>query len=200
MESGILINILIRTSNRAQLFARCLQSVNDQTYKHTHVIVGYDSDQAKDYIPRGVDTVPVHANKAIPFYYDLYCNQLKKYVDDGWFIFLDDDDELNGPNALQNIVPHLTEPGAVICQFLRKGWPKPSDGNIKAGNIIEGKIGLPSLVLHSKYKDVANLDGYHAGDYRYILAVSQMVPTRFVPVVVVKADRRSWGKMEKNLP
>jgi len=172
-----LISILIRTSNRPALFARCLESIERQTYKHTRVIVGYDNDQAKEYIPRGTDIVPVSANKQIPFYYDLYCNQLKKYVDQGWFMFLDDDDELNGPDALQNIMPYLTEPGAIICQFLRKGAPKPSTGNITAGRIIEGKIGLPSLILHSKYKDIGQLDGYHAGDYRYILQVSTMVPT-----------------------
>jgi hypothetical protein len=195
-----LINILLRTSYRPQLFTRCLQSIEEQTYKHTHVIVGYDNDQALDYIPRGMDKIPVSAGKGYPYFYDLYCNQLKKYVNDGWFMFLDDDDVLDRPTALDEIAAHLTEPGAVICQFLRKATPKPSVHRIQRCEILEGKIGLPCLFLHSKYKDVSGLDGYEAGDYRYILSVSAMVPTKFVPVVVVRTDRRSLGKCEKKLP
>jgi hypothetical protein len=199
-SASALINILIRTGNRPTLFARCMQSIEHQTYKHTHAIVGYDNDVALEYIPRGVDKVPVSANKGYPFFYDLYCNQLKKYVDDGWFVFLDDDDFFHSPDALMNISQHLTEPGAVICQFLRNKRPKPANHFIETGQVIEGKIGLPCLFLHSKYKDIANLDGYAAGDYRYILSISERVPTRFVPVVVVETDRRSWGKPEKILP
>lgn len=195
-----LINVLVRTSNRPQLFARCLESIKDQTYKNVRIIVGYDNAEALNYVPSSIERIPVHANKAIPYYYDLYCNQLKRYVEEGWFFFLDDDDFLHGRNALKNIAQHLTQPGAVICQFLRNSWPKPVDSAIKAGKIVEGKIGLPSLVLHSKYKDVAGLDGYKSGDYRYILSVSTMVKTKFVPVILVETDRRSHGLMEKNLP
>jgi glycosyltransferase involved in cell wall biosynthesis len=190
-----LVNILIRTSNRPALFPRCYESIQQQTYKHTHVIVGYDSDNALEYIPRGVDKVPVSANKGIPFYYDLYCNQLKKYVDEGWFMFLDDDDFFHSPTVLQDISAHMNgEHEAIICQFLRKGTPKPATPRIEKKQIIEGKIGLPCLILHSKHKGLSGLDGYAGGDYRYILSVSERVKTLFVPMVVVETDRRSKGK------
>lgn len=195
-----LINILIRTSYRPALFARCIESIEQQTYKHTHVIVGYDNNNALDYIPRGMDKVPVSANKGLPVYYDLYCNELKKYVDTGWFMFLDDDDVLDRPTALEEITQHLTDPGAVICQFLRKGTPKPSDKLIQRREIIEGKIGLPCLFLHADYKNLGQLDGYKSGDYRYILSVTAMVPTKFVPVVVVRTDRRSLGRVDNYKP
>jgi hypothetical protein len=195
-----LINILIRTSYRPQLFPRCYESILNQTYRHTRVIVGYDNEQAMNYIPGGVDAVPVSAHKGIPFYYDLYCNQLKKYVDTGWFMFLDDDDFFWKPGSLESIIPYLAEPGAVICQFLRNKRPKPATSLILNKQVVEGKIGLPCLILHSDYKHIGKLDGYHAGDYRYIKEVSERVPTKFVPMVLVSADRRSWGSYEKIFP
>lgn len=196
MELDIpLINVLIRTSNRPQLFIRCLASIQNQTYRNIRIIVGYDNDQAVNYVPSFIETIPVHANKGIPFYYDLYCNQLKKYVDEGWFMFLDDDDFLHSPTVLQDISAHMNgEHEAIICQFLRKGTPKPATSRIERRQIIEGKIGLPCLLLHSKHKGLSGLDGYAGGDYRYILSVAQMVKTLFVPMVVVETDRRSMGK------
>jgi glycosyltransferase involved in cell wall biosynthesis len=196
-----LINILIRTSNRPHLFARCLQSIEQQTYPHTHVIVGYDNDGALDYIPDHIDKVPVSSNKAIPYYYDLYCNQLKRYVNNGWFMFLDDDDMLATPTVLQELAQHLTgDHEAVVCQFLRNGLPKPRANYMRHRIVREGCIGLPCLVLHSRHKDLSGLDGYKAGDYRYIKTVTERVKTLFVPLVLVAADRRSHGQAEKNLP
>lgn len=196
-----LINILIRTSNRPQLFARCLQSIEQQTYENTHVIVGYDNDRVKDYIPKGIDAIPVHANKGYPFFYDLYCNQLKKYVMDGWFLFLDDDDILDRPTALEELARHLCgEHEAIICQMRRNGNPKPRLNYIKNKIVREGHIGLPCLILHSRHKELSGLDGYHAGDYRYIQSVITMVNPLFLPLVVVDAGARGHGKAEKNLP
>lgn len=190
-----LINVLIRTSARPTLFARCLESIQKQTHKNIRIIVGYDNDQALNYIPSFIETIPVHANKAIPFYYDLYCNQLKKYADQGWFMFLDDDDFFHSPTVLEEISKYMNgEHEAIICQFLRKCRPKPATQLIEKGEIIEGKIGLPCLILHSKHRLLSGLDGYKSGDFRYIKCVSERVKTLFVPMVVVETDRRSWGK------
>jgi len=193
----LLINILIRTSNRPAQFARCLESIRSQTYKNVRVIVGYDSDHALSYIPEVIEKVRILKVVSFPYYYDLYCNYLKTFVNDGWFLFLDDDDQLASPTVLQQLAEHLSGPHeAIICQMLRNGMPKPTDGNIKKGLIIEGKIGLPCLVLHSKHKALSGLDGYKAGDYRYIKAVTDQVPTKFIALPLVDAGARGHGKME----
>lgn len=192
-----LITILIRTSNRPQLFTRCLASVQQQTYKNVQVIVGYDNNAATAYIPETIRRVPVTANKGIPYYYDLYCNQLKSYVTDGWFMFLDDDDFLHSPTVLAELAKHFDDfHKAIICQFLRKGAPKPLDKLIRTKQIVEGRVGLPNLIAHHSIKDVGKLDGYKSGDYRYILTIAESVPTKFVPLVVVETDRRSRGKTD----
>jgi glycosyltransferase involved in cell wall biosynthesis len=193
-----LINILIRTSNRPVAFAKCLESVMQQTYKNVNVIVGTDRASAIQYIPKHIKAVFVYADNNLPFFYDCYCNDLKSYANAGWFFFLDDDDILASQTALEELAQHLTEPGAIICQFLRNGLRKPNDRLMKAKIIREGHIGLPSLVLHSDYKHLSGLDGHKAGDYRYIKEVTDRVPTGFINIVLVNAGERGHGKMESN--
>lgn len=192
-----LINILIRTSYRPEQFARCMESIQAQVYRNIRIVIAYDDDSALRYIPPGIDKMRVRQIGHIPYYYDLYCNNLKLAVDDGWFFFLDDDDILISPTILQELSEHLTGPHeAIICQFLRNGVPKPRDNYIKNRIIAEGKIGLPCLVLHSKHKALSGLDGEKSGDYRYIKEVTDQVNTKFIALPLVSAGPRSHGQME----
>jgi glycosyltransferase involved in cell wall biosynthesis len=192
-----LINILIRTSYRPEQFARCLESIQTQTYRNIRIVVSYDDDRALEYIPLQIDKVRVLHVTNYPYYYDLYCNNLKTHVTNGWFFFLDDDDILTSPTILQQLSEHLTGPHeAIICQFLRNGVPKPADNYIRKRVIREGKIGLPCMVLHSKHKTLSGLDGQKAGDYRYIKEVTEQVNTRFIALPLVSAGPRSYGQME----
>lgn len=194
-----LINILIRTSYRPAQFARCLESIRSQTYRNIRIVVGYDDERALGYIPANVEWTFSQARNSIPFFYDLYCNDLKLIVTDGWFFFLDDDDVLASPAVLQELAEHLTGPNeAIICQFLRNGVPKPADNYIRKRVIWEGKIGLPCLVLHSKHKELSGLDGQKAGDYRYIKEVTSQVNTKFIALPLVDAGARGHGRMEPN--
>ncbi len=192
-----IINILIRTSNRPAQFARCIESIKKQTYQNTRLIVGYDNAKALDYIPKDIERHLVYADNSLPYYYDVYCNELKLLVKEGWFFFCDDDDILTSPTVLQQLSEHLTGPhDAIICQFLRNGVPKPADNYIRKGFIREGKIGLPCLVLHSKHKELSGLDGQKAGDYRYIKEVTDHVNTKFIALPLVSASPRGHGQME----
>lgn len=194
-----LINILIRTSYRPAQFARCLDSIATQTYRNIRIVVGYDDDRAQQYIPETIERMRVFKVERYPYYYDIYCNHLKMFVNDGWFFFLDDDDVLVSPTVLQELAEHLTGPHeAIICQFLRRGVPKPTDNYIRKRIIREGKIGLPCLVLHSKHKGLSGLDGQKAGDYRYIKEVTDQVNTKFITLPLVDAGTRGHGKMEPN--
>lgn len=191
-----LINILIRTSYRPAQFTRCLESIAAQTYRNIRIVVGFDRAAALEYIPKDIEKHFVYADNSLPCYYDCYCNELKLLVNEGWFFFLDDDDVLTYPTILEELADQLKIPGAVICQFLRNGVPKPTDNYIRKQVIREGKIGLPCLVLHSKHKALSGLDGQKAGDYRYIKEVTDQVPTKFIALPLVSAGPRGHGQME----
>lgn len=195
MTEKPLINILIRTSNRPRHFKRAYDSIKMQTYKNIKLIVS--KDRPVDYLPEEANAIDVTPNKNHSFYWNLYCNELKKEVTEGWFFFLDDDDFLISNNALEKITDHLADPEiAIICQFQRWGTKKPSDQEIREQKIIRGRIGMPCIFLHHSKKHLANFDGKPAADFRFIESIARALPVKFVPLVVVKAIVKSNGKSE----
>lgn len=185
-----LINILIRTGKRPELFKRCLRSIAKQTYRNIRIIISTDG-----YKVPSLETIEVKPDTTYPYYWNLYCNHLKDKVIDGWLIYLDDDDVLENRNSIAGIVPYLNkEADAVICQFKRWKNRKPTNEQIAKGEIKKGHIGMPCIILHHSKKHVADFDGYQAADYRFIKDVTQKVRTKFIPHVVVETDRISNGK------
>lgn len=182
-----LINILIRTSHRPDLFKRCIESVEAQTYKNIRIIIGHDQESARDYIPVKYEAYKMPINDLQSFYWNLHCNHLKSFVTEGWFFYLDDDDYLYSETSLESISTKLIDPSyGVICQMLRRGRPKPPGDYIENKKIVKGKIGNPCLFLHHSQKDIAYFDGEKAADYRWIKDVEKVLPLQFYPQVVVR--------------
>jgi hypothetical protein len=182
-----LINILIRTSNRPSEFKRMLGSIVRQRYPNIRIIVGYDNPTALNYIPEGLETVYVTADRSQPFFYDQYCNQLKELVTDGYFIFLDDDDTLI-VDVLSKI--NLTGPGLIV-QLQRVNNIVPQSLTFQ-----RGRIGMPCLILHHSLKNIADVPFGGAGDYFWIKAVTDQVAIPFEPIVVVYSFGRGLGKCQ----
>lgn len=192
----MLINILIRTSYRPDLFQRCLDSIRSQTHLNVRIIVSYDDDRAISYIPVDIEKIRVYKNESLPFFYDNYCNELKQMVSSGFFFFLDDDDVLASDRCLEIASKHLKKNYGLVMQFSRGGNLKPSSDLIKRNIIKRGSIGMPCLILHSSLKNIADFDGSKgAADYTWIKAVSKRVKLKFIPIVIAFADRRSNGIM-----
>lgn len=190
------INILVRTSHRPTAFARCLSSIHAQTYKNINLIVSFDNAKALDYIPDNAISLPVYSNGK-PFGYNLYCNELKQLVTNGWFFFLDDDDELAYPECLEDLSRYLLDPNeAIVCQFLRNEKPKPVVELMNQGLIIKGQIGMPCIVLHHTQKNVAHFKAQEDGDHLFIQDVQRKMPVRFIHHVLVSAGERGMGVNE----
>lgn len=191
-----LINILIRTSYRPTTFARCIKSITDQTYKNIRVIVSYDDPRALQYIPDWCEKLPV-TKSTEPYGYNLYCNDLKAQVKEGWFFFLDDDDRLAGPTVLQELVDIISGDeydfvGMYIVQFIRGEVVKPI-----TDEVIWGKIGMPCCIVNSFYKDKLNFNEYVDADYTYIQSLKRHAGSKFVPLILVRASRRGHGYVEE---
>lgn len=192
----MLINLLVRTSYRRELFHRLMASIETQTYKNIKVIVSYDDERALEYIPEEIHKIRVYKDYKHTFFYDGYVNSLKEQVTSGYFVAIDDDDVLASSDCIEKLVKHLKGQQGVICQFSRNGKLKPSNDLIKRKLILRTKIGMPCLVLHHSLKNVAHIDcSVGASDFHWIKAVSKKVKLRFVPIVVAFADRRSNGSV-----
>lgn len=185
----MLINILIRTCYRPELFVRCMKSIRAQTHQEIRVIVAYDDDRALDYIPDNYEKIKVNREDR-PYIYNLYCNTLKEKVTDGYFLFLDDDDFLSQHTTLEKLLPLLKEDQANIVKLNRKSKIYPH------ANIIQsGQIGMPCMVLHHKHKHVADITADGRGDSVWIINATKILPTNFIDLVVVYSDRKGSGKV-----
>lgn len=54
-DNNNLINILIRTSNRPNGFARIIDNIRSQTYKNYRIIVSVDNDETEEYVRKYKD-------------------------------------------------------------------------------------------------------------------------------------------------
>lgn len=187
------LTILIRTSSRPVAFNKCLASINGEA----EVIVCYDNPAAVAYIPPNVTKFYVSPNDE-PYGYNKYCNSLSECVNDGWFMFVDDDDTVI-PGSLSKLKSFLltAEPGAIIIQFMRGTYLKPHPAIFAERKVREGHIGLPCLVLHSEYKNAAMVNAGEYADSHYIREVLRHVPATWVRnLPVVSSAARGFGKME----
>lgn len=190
-----MINVLIRVS-RPKEFRNCLDTVRAQTYKSIRVIACLDNDKHEHAVRKLLEKSRLDhelirvTRTGKPYGWNLYCNELKAKVTDGWFFYLDDDDCLVDPFCLSLISHQLSEDHGVICQFLRKSKPKPDIKEafwMKSEDIVRGCVGGSCIFLHHTHKDLAFWDDERAADYRFIRDIRAKLPLKFIPHVVVKA-------------
>jgi hypothetical protein len=198
----MMINVLIRMhKGRDILFKRCITSVFNQTFKDYRIIVSFDDPDCFQLIEKySVDYCRVFKQVELgETYYNLYCNDLKNMVTDGWFFYLDSDDYLSSDDSLERISKHLDENKykAVICQMSRSfGLKKPSNEQIELHQVISGKIGMPCIFVHHSIKNIVNFNEKSNADFLYIQKVSSLFNKKvsFVKEVVVHSPKRLFGK------
>jgi glycosyltransferase involved in cell wall biosynthesis len=173
-----LINILIRTSDRPNYFKNCIESIYKQTYKNFNIIIGIDNEESFNYVKEynckiikyNFDDVvlPDRSNEyeyGTICIYNLYMNVLQKEVDQGYILYLDDDDKFNDNNALLKIANKIKEDADLI--MYRAKFPKnriiPSDKNFY-NKPFPCDISTITFCFNSKIKPI--WEGYGGADFR----------------------------------
>lgn len=193
VEKPVLINILTRTSGRPIGFRKCRESLKNQSYKNFRHIVSYDDIADLTYLNKydSIDKIKV-ARQENPLKgeippvpgdfkpYNLYCNELLQEVKEGWVIFLDDDDMLSHNNVLKEIVNHIRQnnDNTLFLWYTRFpcGTLLPSKAIFKSKKIVLQQIDTACFLFHSKYKNAVKWDSWWAADFRFIEALSQIIP------------------------
>jgi glycosyltransferase involved in cell wall biosynthesis len=196
-----LINILVRTSGRPHYFKDCINSIYEQTYKNWNLIIGVDNkeslkytqsakgrDISYNYSSLSVPPPPNNQNYGVKFIYNLYLNDLQNQVNDGFVIYLDDDDKLNDRNSLNTLVSNIkTDDDFLIW---RVGFPNrlvPSDENFGKRPVLKDISGI-GFSFHIKHK--VEWEAYKRGDYRVASELFDKIPnTIFVNEVITKLQR-----------
>ena len=184
MQDRPLINILIRTSNRASGFRRLLDSIVSQDYEPIRIIISYDNDKALRYIPKGLEVIKVEKQPDLPYWYDKYLVELMSLVTEGYILTADDDDFIN-PNVLSKLP--LEGPGLIV-QLQRGNNIVP-----KGLNFANGQIGFPCVILHHSLKNIATISGHSQGDSFWIREILSKIELPFIPIIVTHSPSRGLG-------
>ncbi|WP_418263878.1 hypothetical protein [Flavobacterium faecale] len=191
-KKEILVNILTRTSNRPIGFYNCRQSIEKQTYKKIKHYVSYDNEEDIVYLDcTGVVKIKVEQYKGevlvnpegyLHAPYNLYCNELLNNVEDGWIMFLDDDDHLLHNKVIAEIVSEIKKTNEETLFIWQMRYPNgnvlPKHTHFISRKIEIGNIDTTCFIFHSKYKNHIKWDQWKASDYRVINALYNIIPNK----------------------
>lgn len=189
-KDKVLINILTRTSNRPIGFNNCRQSIVRQTYKNIKHLVSYENKSDLTYLDfNNLSKVKVEKYEGhkktnteghLHAPYNLYCNAMLDNVNNGWVLFLDDDDHLLHKKVIKEIVSQINKADNDTLFIWQMRYPNgkllPAEKHFKEKNIEFEKIGSPCFLFHSKYKNLAQWDEWKASDYRVIKRLYEEIP------------------------
>ena len=189
-----LINLIIRTSNRPKCFKINIESIISQNYSNLNIFISYDNDFTNDYIDDILSNFEINYEKISVsktnnnFYYNDYPNQILDKINDGYVIFLDDDDMFLHKNSLLYINDFLNEDIFLSWNYLR------SDKiiGIVKGNVKSGKLTSCGFCYHSSKKSKWEMTA--DGDFKFAKNLIENNNLKFG-----KIDRVLTANINKNI-
>ena len=193
-----MFNVVTRTSGRPNGFARARESILAQGHKVRHIVT---VDDGSDYAVGDV-ILRVKPQDA-EFPPNLYIAEALGYVEDGWVVILDDDDEYLRPDAFEIIESHIVDEDSLILWkvFL-------FDREIPTYNFglspVRGDIDGNGFAFHSKYKDMAHYAERFSGDFDAVEKLYRYLNPVWVDAVLVGSQREhglpGYGRREDTAP
>ena len=148
-----LINIIIRTHNRPNFFKININSIKEQNYSNFKLYITYENEDTLSYINEiteglaNIELIKVTKGPEKVFY-NIYCNTVLDMINEGYNIFLDDDDMLTHRNALKYINSFLGENRFLCWEYMRADKIiGPRKNQVKCGEIVSC-----GFCYHNKYK------------------------------------------------
>lgn len=179
-----LINIITRTHNRPNGFAKLIQSIREQSYRNIKHYVTVDDWKKSSYVRDyddieivDIDKVSVSKEPDIPnpatggrFIYNLYLNKAISQINEGWILILDDDDCFTSNTSLSEMVSQITDNMDMVLFQMKypSGAVLPAPQNMRKSPQL-GRIGMPCVLAHNSIVKQVKFDGWKCGDFRYIL-------------------------------
>ncbi len=194
-----MINIIIRTSGRPRYFKSCVASIERQTYRDYRIIVGMDTPEtyADKYHPfryprtkSNGTFLQLKETRTLHFPYNLYLNTLMTKCEPGWVMFLDDDDEFFGSNALMDIIHHLKVTTDVPFWRVRiNNRVVPSNENFGKRPVVKD-VSCIGFAFHTDYIPLMQFDPYKQADYRIANRLFSILNPVWIDKVLTQTQRR----------
>jgi hypothetical protein len=219
-----MINILIRTSGRPNAFKTCIDSIVTQSYRDFRLVISVDDAASGAYArriaPEDATIVVIaprverdpskdQSHMGLALYhapYNLYQNRLIAEVEDGFVMYLDDDDKLADGDSLGAIAAACVDVDAfVLWRVLIRsdGAAGASAPRVVPDDEHFGKeptichVSTIGFAFHAKYRHVAVWDELSCGDYRVAKKLWAEIP-RKVFIDRVLTETQSVGRGTRN--
>jgi hypothetical protein len=187
------------------MFKKCRESIMTQTYSNRRHIISIDDAESEEYVKDfnfirmkklQMESAPVkvgnvYLNKRP---HNLYLNSLMDEVEEGWIIYLDDDDMFSTKDSLGEIARLLKgrEDWMAIWRVKfgdkiipeTEYWIKPP--------VCEHISGI-GFCFHSKHKRFAYWDAWAAGDYRVASRLYRIIPNHCWILDILTQAQAGWG-------
>jgi hypothetical protein len=178
-----LINILTRT-HRKECFMKCEESISSQSYKNYRHILCIDDESSLKYI-NSTDYIKVKRTKKKNFKhfpYNLYLNEMYKKIDNGWIMFLDDDDCFHTTDSLEIIASHIESEDDRDVLFLWKVRIPTQNRTVPSNSGFAkkpqmGNITTQGFCFHSRHVACAQWDNERCSDFRVVDSLYNSLPT-----------------------
>jgi len=163
------LHVLMRTSNRPEYFKTAIESVLQQTYPNYDVTICYDKIESLSYLEHyenheKIQYFHVEETCEDKYKFNLYCNQLMKKINDGYIVFLDDDDIYLGNRCFEIINQHIGDHNMIIWKFLRPDkLVYPSNEHI----LSLGEIDTSMVCFHHSLQEKSSWGSKQYGDYSF---------------------------------
>ena len=149
----------------------CVQSIVLQSYPRWRVIACYDDDACPSFLGSvsGDPRITLHraplVDRSLSHFYNLYCNFLLDKVDDGWVMFLDDDDRFLSRDSLRVISESIDGEDDFILWHYKLGGRAVFPQNLS--RIGYGEISSGSACFHSKHRHLSRWIARRGSDHHY---------------------------------
>lgn len=205
------INIITRTNKRPNGYKQnvdqllnCVLNSDLRRSDINHIIITDDKESTKyidgDYVfmkQKERPTTPKAPGAWNWRPYNLYFNQIKDKLVDGWIMYIDDDDRLYDNNSLKEIhkiIRHHNEDTIIYFQMeYADGKRLPVDNWNGIPRI--NQIGGSCFIFHTKYYDDAIWDEWSGGDFRVINKLHNIIPNKiFINTPMVYINQIGGGR------
>jgi len=191
MNERPIVNILTRTSRRPNYFKKCIESIRNQSYPNINHLISVDDDVSENYVKEYTDNyirvnrfnghiprIDTKLKARRPAPYNLYLNDLREQVKDGWIMFLDDDDIFMEKTAIEEIVNTIkSEDDLLLWKVKFPGKTVPGNELFKKKIIALNHFSMIGFMYHKKYDDVGDFDYFSGGDFHFISQLAPKIPS-----------------------
>jgi len=206
----IIINIITRTSKRPLYFKQNYDSIKNQILndkiKINH-IVSYDNKETYEYLKEYSDLIKVEVEympktKINTFSFNLYFNILHDYIEEGYIMYLDDDDYLAENDSIMKIIDSLSEDAILIWRVSNGKQIYPSNKNFNTKGISYCDFTSNCFMYNSKWLKINKQlvwPGVKGGDYRFGLKLYKTIKKiNLLDEIICKIDNINGFGLQKD--